>query len=29
VPRDQYLAEMTEIHDRMSDKNVLIKRTAA
>jgi biopolymer transport protein TolR len=25
VPRDQYLAEMTEIHDRMSDKNVLIK----
>src|SRR5207247_6889841 len=25
VPRDQFLAEMTEIHDRMSDKNVLIK----
>lgn len=25
VPRDQYLAEMTEVHDRMSDKNVLIK----
>ncbi len=25
IPRDQYLAEMTEIHDRMSDKNILIK----
>src|SRR5436309_1001409 len=25
VPREQYLTEMTEIHDRMSDKNVLIK----
>jgi biopolymer transport protein ExbD len=25
VPRDQYLAEMTEVHDRMSDKAVLIK----
>src|SRR5262245_60645621 len=25
VPRDQYLAEMTEIHDRMSDKSILIK----
>ena len=25
IPRDMYQAEMTEIHDRMSDKNVLIK----
>ena len=25
VPRDQFQAEMTEIHDRMPDKNVLIK----
>jgi biopolymer transport protein TolR len=25
IPRDQYQAEMTEIHDRMSDKSVLIK----
>ena len=25
IPRDQFLAEMTEVHDRMSDKNVLIK----
>lgn len=25
VPRDQYLAEMTEVHDRMSEKAVLIK----
>jgi len=25
IPRDQYLAEMTEVHDRMSDKSVLIK----
>jgi len=29
VPRDQYLAEMTEIHDRMSDKSVLIKADRA
>ncbi len=25
VPRDQFQAEMTEIHDRMPDKSVLIK----
>jgi len=25
IPRDQYQAEMTEIHDRMPDKAVLIK----
>src|SRR5207247_1071222 len=25
VPRDQYQAEMTEIHDRMPNKNILIK----
>jgi biopolymer transport protein ExbD len=25
VPRDQYLAEMTEVHDRMPEKPVLIK----
>ena len=25
IPRDQYMAEMTEIHDRMPDKAVLIK----
>ena len=25
VPRDQYQAEMTEVHDRMPDKAVLIK----
>jgi len=25
VPRDQYLAEMTEVHDRMPEKAVLIK----
>ena len=25
VPRDQYQAEMTEVHDRMPDKLVLIK----
>jgi len=25
VPRDQYLATMTEVHDRMPDKSVLIK----
>jgi biopolymer transport protein TolR len=25
IPRDQYMAEMTEIHDRMPDKLVLIK----
>jgi len=25
VPRDQFQAEMTEIHDRMPDKQVLIK----
>ena len=25
IPRDMYLAEMTEIHDRMADKNILIK----
>ena len=25
IPRDQYLAEMQEIHDRMPEKNVLIK----
>ena len=25
IPRDQYQAEMTEIHDRMPDKSVLIK----
>ena len=25
VPRDQYQAEMTEIHDRMPDKSILIK----
>jgi len=25
IPRDQYMAEMTEIHDRMQDKLVLIK----
>lgn len=25
IPRDQYLAEMTEAHDRMPDKLVLIK----
>jgi len=29
VPRDQYLAEMTEVHDRMSDKSVLIKADRA
>jgi len=25
VPRDQYQAEMTEVHDRMPDKAILIK----
>jgi biopolymer transport protein ExbD len=25
IPREQYLAEMTEIHDRMPEKSVLIK----
>jgi len=25
IPRDQYMAEMTEIHDRMPEKLVLIK----
>ena len=25
IPRDQYLAEMTEVHDRMPDRSVLIK----
>ena len=25
IPRDQYLAEMTEVHDRMPEKPVLIK----
>ena len=25
IPRDQYQAEMTEIHDRMPDKSILIK----
>jgi biopolymer transport protein TolR len=25
VPRDQYLSTMTEVHDRMPDKSVLIK----
>ncbi len=25
IPRDQFQAEMTEIHDRMPDKSVLIK----
>ena len=25
IPRDQFLAEMTEIHDRMPEKSVLIK----
>ncbi len=25
IPRDQYLAEMTEVHGRTPDKNVLIK----
>jgi len=25
VPRDQYQAEMTEVHDRMPDKSILIK----
>jgi biopolymer transport protein TolR len=25
IPRDQYLAEMQEIHDRMPEKNILIK----
>src|SRR3989338_6670837 len=25
IPGDKYKAEMTEIHDRMADKNVLIK----
>jgi len=25
VPREQYLAEMTEVHDRMPEKPVLIK----
>jgi len=29
IPRDQYLAEMTEVHDRMSDKSVLIKADRA
>ena len=29
VPRDQYLAEMTEVHDRMPDKSVLIKADRA
>ena len=29
VPRDQYLAEMTEIHDRMPEKPVLIKADKA
>ena len=25
IPRSQYLAEMTEVHDRMPDKSILIK----
>jgi biopolymer transport protein TolR len=25
IPRDQYLAEMTEVHDRTPDKSILIK----
>ena len=25
IPRDMYLSEMTEIHDRMADKSILIK----
>ncbi len=25
IPRDQYLAEITEVHDRMPEKSVLIK----
>ena len=29
IPRDQYQAEMTEIHDRMPDKSVLIKADRA
>jgi biopolymer transport protein ExbD len=29
VPRDQYLAEMTEIHDRTPDRSVLIKADRA
>jgi len=29
VPREQYLAEMTEVHDRMSEKAVLIKADRA
>ena len=29
VPRDQYLSEMTEIHDRTPDRSVLIKADRA
>ena len=29
IPREQYLAEMTEVHDRMSEKAVLIKADRA
>ncbi|MGH9749877.1 MAG: ExbD/TolR family protein [Candidatus Polarisedimenticolia bacterium] len=29
IPREQYLAEMTEIHDRMPEKSVLIKADRA
>src|SRR5712691_4008586 len=29
IPRDQYLSEMQEVHDRMPDKNVLIKADRA
>src|SRR3989442_12346959 len=29
IPRDQFQAEMTEIHDRMPDKSVLIKADRA
>ena len=29
IPREQYLAEMTEIHDRMPEKSILIKADRA